>query len=377
MSEPRPTDSRPTSHSFDLSRVRLGQRVVRTSFAAAGVAAAPYWTTTRIALTQLWRSRAARVGALLLACAALTATFANVLANDLPVACRWQGVLYVLPSVTHPAALRGRDFETLLRDERSGDWTLGPLVAYGPDHVDPRNVLVPPFGRHHPLGTDAFGRDLFARVVHSARTALGLGFAGASVLVALGITLGALAGFAGGLVDALLARAVESLTAIPTLVLVLVIEALVPHATTATLLWTIVLTRWTELARLVRAEVLLVLGSDYVLAARALGASSGRVLWRYVLPNALGPALVAAAFAVASIVLAEAAVDFLRASSPDTLPSWGETLGESRAHMHAWWLLVFPGMALLATLVSLNLIGEAARDSLDPRLRWAPPTGSG
>ena len=212
---------------------------------------------------------------------------------------------------------------------------------------------------------------MFARTVYGARTALGLGLGAAAILVFLGVALGALAGFAGGTLDTIVTRTVESLTAIPTLVLVLIVGALVPHPTTATLLWTIALTRWTDLARLVRAEVLLTVGADYVVAARALGASAGRVLGRHVLPNALGPALVAAAFGVASVVLIEAAVDFLRVGPPDTMASWGEALGEARGHPAAWWLVVFPGTALLATLVALNLVGEAARDALDPRLRGA------
>jgi peptide/nickel transport system permease protein len=235
------------------------------------------------------------------------------------------------------------------------------------------DALLPPLVRGHLLGTDALGRDLFSRVVHGARTALGLGLAGAMVLVALGVALGALAGFVGGIADSIVTRAVEALSAIPTLLLVLVVGATVEHPTAATLIWTIALTRWTELARLVRAEVLLVLGSDYVTAARALGASPSRLLRRHVLPNAVGPAIVAAAFGVASIILAEAAVDFLRVGPPDTMASWGEALGEARGHAGAWWLIVFPGMALLATLLSLNLIGEAARDALDPRLRMESP----
>jgi peptide/nickel transport system permease protein len=136
-------------------------------------------------------------------------------------------------------------------------------------------------------------------------------------------------------------------------------------------LWTIALTRWTELARLVRAEVLLTLGTDYVTAARALGASALRVLWRHIMPNAVGPALVAAAFGVASVVLLEAAVDFLHVGAPDTMASWGEAMGEAREHSDAWWLVAFPGVALLAALVALNLVGDAARDAVDPRLRGA------
>jgi peptide/nickel transport system permease protein len=258
------------------------------------------------------------------------------------------------------------------RERASGDWVVPPLVAHGPTEPgDPSDVLLSPLTDGHPLGTDSSGRDLFARVVHGARTALGLGLLASLVLVAIGVTLGGLAGFAGGVVDSLVARVVESFTAIPTLVLVLVVGALVPHPTTGTLLWTIALTRWTELARLVRAEVLRGLGEDYVTAARALGASPARVLVRHVMPNAIGPAIVAAAFGVASVVLLEAAVDFLRVGSPDAMPSWGEAMGEARMYVGAWWLVVFPGVALLSTLVSLHLVGEAARDALDPKLREA------
>jgi peptide/nickel transport system permease protein len=292
------------------------------------------------------------------------------MASDLPIACRWHGALYLMPGVTHPAALADVDVARMRREAGPGDWLVPPLVAHGPDWPGGDDeVLRAPLSGGHLLGTDAMGRDVFARVVHGARTAFVLGLGASGVLVLIGVALGALAGFAGGAIDSMVSRLVESLTAIPTLVLVLVVGALVPHPTTATLLWTIGLTRWTELARLVRAEVLHALGDDYVTAARALGVSPVRVLWRHVMPNAIGPAIVAAAFGIASVVLVEAAVDFLRVGSPETMASWGEAMGEARAHAEAWWLVVFPGVALLATLVALNLVGEAARDALDPRLR--------
>jgi peptide/nickel transport system permease protein len=230
-----------------------------------------------------------------------------------------------------------------------------------------------PLSPGHPFGTDASGRDVFAGIVHGARTALGLGLVAAMVLVIIGVALRAASGFAGGIVDGVVSRLVESLTAIPTLLLVLVVGALVPRPTTVTLLATIALTRWTELARLVRAEVLLALRADYVTAARALGASAGRVLFRHVLPNAIAPAIVAAAFALSWVVLVEATVDFLRAGGParalETSASWGTVLGDARANPRAWWLVAFPGAALLVTLCALNLVGEAARNALDPRLR--------
>ncbi len=345
--------------------------VVHASLAEARRAAAPYVTMTRIALAQLARDRLARLGGILLAILVVAATLADVLASDLPLLCRWRGTVYVLPNVFHPAALVAVDSAQMRRDAAAGDWMVRPLVAHGPTRPNAEDVLLPPLAHGHPFGTDARGRDVFARTVHGARTALGLGLGASAILIVIGVALGALAGFAGGAVDTIVTRAVESLTAIPTLVLVLIVCAMVPHPTTATLLWTIALTRWTDLARLVRAEVLLALGADYVMAARALGASASRVLRRHVLPNAMGPALVGMAFGIASVVLVEAAVDFLRVGPPDTMASWGEALGEARGHPEAWWLVLFPGVALLATLIALNLVGEAARDALDPRLRGA------
>ena len=327
-----------------------GSSIVRESIFATRRAAAPYVTMTRIALSQLARSRSARAGAVVLAALVFVAALADVLASDLPILCHWRGTVYVLPSVTRPPALAGLDCQGMESARGPGDWLLPPLVPHGPLDVpdDAAQALLPPFAQGHPFGTDALGRDLFARVVHGARTALELGLGASAVLVAIGVALGALAGFAGGAIDSLVTRAVESLTAIPTLVLVLVVCAVVPHPTTGTLVWTIALTRWTDLARLVRAEVLQALASDYVTAARALGASPARVFRRHVLPNAIGPAVVAVAFGVASVVLTEAAVDFLHVAPPGTMASWGEALGEARSHGGAWWLVVFPGAALLA-----------------------------
>ncbi len=328
-----------------------------------------------LALVQFRRDRMARIGALAMACLVLVSVFADVLASELPIACRFHGAYYVLPNVTHPAPLAGYDIARLDAEREPGDWSLRPLVPYGPNQTSTHGRLETmqapsPLGSH-PLGTDAFGRDVFARIVHGGRTSLGAAFLATLGFVALGTVLGALAGFFGGVLDSVLARLIEALTAFPTLVLVLVVQAVLARPTMLTLMLAIGATRWPEVARLVRAEVLLVSSQDYVLAARALGASPLRVLRKHVVPNAFAPILVAATFGVASVILVEASLDFLRVGIPPSAASWGETLSETREHLGAWWLLAFPGLAVFVTVIALNLVGEALRDALDPRLRAA------
>jgi peptide/nickel transport system permease protein len=325
-----------------------------------------------IVLRQLAHSPLARAGAVAILVASLLAVFADVLASDLPVLARTRGATYILPCVTEPAALSETSCRAL-RDasaEQEGEWAFCALVPYGPSTTTGK-VLAPPSGEH-PFGTDARGRDVFSRVVHGARTSLGVGLAAVFAFVTIGVIFGAFAGFFGGVFDALLTRVVETIAAFPTLVFVIVVQALLEKPGTLTMVLAIALTRWTEVARLVRAEVIVVAAEEYTLAARALGASPFRVLRKHVLPNALVPALVAGTFGVASVVLIEASLAFLGLGAPDATASWGETLGQARHHFGAYWLLVFPGVALFATVASLNLLGEALRDALDPRLRDAP-----
>jgi ABC-type dipeptide/oligopeptide/nickel transport system permease subunit len=249
----------------------------------------------------------------------------------------------------------------------------GPPVHFGPSDValtraGDADVLAPPTAAH-PFGTDSLGRDLFARLVYGTRTEFGAALLAVTASLVLGTILGALAGFAGGVADAVVTRLVEALTAVPTLLLLLVVQALVQQATLGTLLVAYAATRWTEVARLVRVEVLRVGQQDYVLAARALGASPYRILRHHVAPNARSVVLVAATFGVAQLILTEAALDFLRigtASAP-SIPTWGESLAEARDHVEAWWLLLYPGLAIFVTLLVLHRIGDVLRDALDPR----------
>jgi len=357
------------SITLDLSR-----RKSRSAAIARGAQERiePYASALRISIDQLGKNRLARAGSLVLACIVLTAVFADLFASQLPIMCKLHGTVYVLPNVVRPAALAGYDCARVADEAEAGDWSVSPLVKFGPQQTHARghaDVLVPPMHGGHPLGTDAHGRDVFARLVHGTRTVLGIGAIAVFAFAGIGILLGSLAGFFGGMLDAIVARVIETLTSFPTLIFVLVVQAVLPNPTTLTLLVAIGLTRWTEVARLVRAEVLLVSAQDYVTAARALGASPGRVLRRHVMPNAVAPALVAATFGIASVILIEAALDFLRVGVPDTASSWGETLSEARDQPGAWWLLAFPGALVFVTVAALNLVGEALRDALDPRLR--------
>lgn len=297
----------------------------------------------------------------------LVAVFADLFASDLPIACELDGRVFVFPNVVRPPELDGLDRPELAR---RASWSVGALVAHGPRLApgeDARPLLGPAADRTHPLGTDREGRDVFARIVHGARSYLFFALAAVSASLALGMLLGGVAGVLGGALDGLVGRAVESVSAFPPLVLVLGIQAAVPRPTVMTLFLAIALTRWPEIARLVRAEVLLASTRDYVLAARALGAPPLRVLRRHIVPNVRGPLVVAAAVGVSAVVLTEASLDFLRVGLPGGAASWGETMSEFRDAPHAWWLLAFPGALLVVTVIAYNLLGEAVRDAFDPR----------
>ncbi len=306
-----------------------------------------------------------RAGLLVAALLVLLSIFADLIASDLPLLCRVNGTLFVLPNVTRPAELESMDRQALVRE---ATWVVAPLVRHGPRAVlgeDVQPLLAPSL--EHPLGTDREGRDVFARTVHGTRSYLVFALAATIASVVLGASLGALAGLFGGVVDAFVSRVIESVSAFPPLVLVLGIQAAVPRPTLLTLFLAIALTRWPEIARLVRAEVLSATTRDYVLAARALGASPFRVLRRHIAPNVGAPLIVAAAVGVGAVVLTEASLDFLHVGAPAGAASWGETMSQFRDAPSAWWLLAFPGILLVVTIVAYNMMGEALRAMLDPR----------
>lgn len=313
--------------------------------------------------------RLGKAGLLLSMMLLFVAVFADLLASNLPIACKVHGSLYLFPNVTSPAALAEK---TPLELDAEADWMVRPLVFHGPRLAPkevPSRLARPGALAGHPLGTDRDGNDVFARVVHGTRSYLVFALAAVAASLALGLLVGSIAGLFGGAFDALVSRVVESVSAFPPLVLVLGIQAAVPRATLFTLFLAIALTRWPEIARLVRGEVLLATTRDYVVAARALGAPPLRVLRRHIMPNVRAALVVVAAMGVSGVVLTEASLDFLRVGTPAGAASWGETMSQFRDAPGAWWLLAFPGALLVLTIVAYNVMGEALRSILDPRSR--------
>ena len=224
--------------------------------------------------------------------------------------------------------------------------------------------------RSHWLGTDANGRDVLARLVLGSRVSLSVGFVAVGIYVTIGVILGAVAGYFRGGWDIFLGRLVEIVDCFPYLFLIISLMALVSRPSIFYIMIVIGLTHWTGVMRLVRGEFLRLVGLDFVAAARALGLSRRRVVFRHVLPNALGPVLVTAAFGVAGAILTESALSFLGFGVPAPQASWGSVLHDARGNEQAlWWVTVFPGALIFVTVTAYNLVGEGLRDALDPRLR--------
>lgn len=242
-----------------------------------------------------------------------------------------------------------------------------PLLApYRPNALNPVIRLQKPSAGHL-FGTDSVGQDVLSRAIYGARVSLSVGFAVSAISAALGTLIGTCAGFFRAL-DLVLMRIMDGLMAFPGLLLALALIAIVgPH------LWAVIVVlgavQTPGTARLMRASVLSLRENLYVEAARAIGVSERRMIWRYILPNALAPLLVQATFSFASAVLSEAALSFLGTGIPPTTPSWGNIIGQGRAVIQqAPWLSIYPGLLIVLTVLSMSVLGDGLRDTLDPTL---------
>jgi len=220
----------------------------------------------------------------------------------------------------------------------------------------------------HIFGTDEAGRDNFSRVIYGARITIPVAFGVIVVASAIGVSVGAVAGYTGGWVDEVLMRVVDVVLAFPSIVLAMAITAALgpglPHAMLA-----IVLVGWAEYSRLMRGQILAAKANDYVVAARALGAPAWRVLLRHVLPNAFPPAVVKATLDIGNAIILIAALSFIGLGAVPPAPEWGAMIAAGQAKFEYWWVATFPGLAILSVVLGFNFLGDGIQDLLNPRLR--------
>lgn len=240
------------------------------------------------------------------------------------------------------------------------------LAPHDPFAISLPEALRAPSAAHW-LGTDQLGRDVLSRLLYGARISLVIGFLAVGVAVVIGVAVGAAAGFFGGRTDAALMRVVDTMLSIPDIFLLLSLIAILGPSIYIIMV-AIGLTSWMGVARLVRAEILSLKEREFVLAAHVLGASWWRVMSRHLIPNALGPVLVAATLGVGGAILTESALSFLGLGVQPPTPSWGNILNEGRIALGvAWWLTVTPGLAIVVTVLSFYLLGEGLRDAVARR----------
>jgi ABC-type dipeptide/oligopeptide/nickel transport system permease subunit len=253
-----------------------------------------------------------------------------------------------------------------------------PMIArYDPSRIDLVHQFQPPSFAHF-MGTDVQGRDVWARVLFGARISLTVGVVSQLIALALGVTLGLIAGYYGRWVDELIMRLADITLAFPTLLLLIAMAAAL-QPSLSTVYITIGVVGWAAMARLIRGQVLVTRQLEFVHAARALGATDRRILALHLLPNVIAPVVIAATLGIAGAIMAEAALSFLGLGVQPPTPSWGSMISDARDLMQlrsAPWTSVFPGLAIGAAVLGFNLLGDSLRDALDPRFLMGPDAGA-
>ncbi|MBP3041156.1 ABC transporter permease [Bacillaceae bacterium Marseille-Q3522] len=244
-----------------------------------------------------------------------------------------------------------------------------PLIApYPLDHIDLMSKLKGPSADNY-FGTDRFGGDIFSRVLYGGRVSLLVAFGSVVGALLIGVTIGALAGYYGGIIDGILMRFVDIIISIPTFFLLITIVTIF-HPSLFNLILIMALTSWTSTARLVRGEFLSLRSREFVLASKTIGTKSYKIIFSHILPNAMGPIIVSATLLVGGVILSEAALSFFGLGVQPPTPSWGNMLQDAQNYtvLHvAWWYPVFPGVMIMLTVLAFNFVGDGLRDALDPK----------
>lgn len=317
-----------------------------TSLATVPIVGATYWMSRDLGRhgRKKWRSRG-----LLAAIAIILVVFSAVT---------------VFPT-KNPKVVYDRVEQSLI-DKGEEVTAVYPVLPYSFRKVNVRETLEP-ISLRHPLGTDKAGRDVAARMIYGTRISLTIGVFAVAIYITVGIIVGGIAGFYGGRVDVAIQRLIEIVMCIPSFFLILTVAAFIPDRSIFHIMFIIAAVRWTGPARLVRAEFLRLRKLDFVAAAEAAGYRTPWIIFREILPNAIGPVLVSATFGVASAILLESSISFLGLGDI-TVPSWGQILSAGRTTGN-WILILAPGFAIFITVSLLNLMGEGFRDALDPKMR--------
>jgi peptide/nickel transport system permease protein len=317
------------------------------------------------------RNVIALVGFCVVCLLAFMALFADFLANDKPYYLEYRGKTYfpIFRSYLVSARLGQWQPELLNVDFRKleSENAIYPPIPYRPSSINLLEPLEPPSSKHW-FGTDKLGRDVMAGMIHGSRISLSIGFVAVGISVAIGVVLGAVAGYFGAWVDLIVSRVFEVMLSIPTFFLLITIAALLPPSIYLTML-IIGATSWVGIGRFTRNEFLKIRSLDYVTSAIALGVSNRKVMFKHILPNALAPVIVSVVLGIAGAILVESSLSFLGIGVPAELVTWGSILHEASSTTFAWWLAVFPGFAIFITVLAYYLVGEGLREVLDPRLR--------